>query len=479
MTTKIKIACLASVLALTTACSYEFPTQPEPAAASAGNANFSKHVAIGDFAVAGYADGALYEESQNTSFPALMSQSMASLNGGVYVSPILPGANGFNPTFSVPSLGIFVGRLKLVLPTCTKSSMTARPQLPGVPPGPYTGDLTKLTNFGVPGMKITESLFPGYGSLNAFYGRFASSVSSSTAVGDARNAGGTFFTMWLGNHDILGYATAGGAGNAGGGTGPTDMTDGATFGVAFTSALDIMLSSTSGTKGAVGNIPDVTDMPYFTAVNASLLSSKKIPFALDSATASQLNFLYTLQGMNNPNFIAGTSNMFTIQTAAGVRQMNPSNDLLLLSLPTDSLGTGPVDPCNPTGPQRAGWGVTKPIANQYVLDQVEVSDVLARTAAFNASIKSAVDTKNTSGVRVALVDMNTFMKTLKTTGIKYGTTTLKLDVPFGNVISLDGINPTPKGSAVYANKFIDVINASFGANVYRVDPTTIRGNEIP
>jgi hypothetical protein len=66
---------------------------------------------------------------------------------------------------------------------------------------------------------LVYSIFtaPGYGSAagvlagaNPYYARFSTSE-SSTVIDDAA-ATGAFFTLWIGNNDILGYASSGGSG---------------------------------------------------------------------------------------------------------------------------------------------------------------------------------------------------------------------------------------------------------------------------
>src|SRR5260221_486293 len=80
-------------------------------------------------------------------------------------------------------------------------------------PTPYTGDKTKLNNFGVPGILLGQALIPQTGGpstgnpyYNGLYARFASNPGTSTIIGDALATQPTFFTFDLGNNDVLGYA---------------------------------------------------------------------------------------------------------------------------------------------------------------------------------------------------------------------------------------------------------------------------------
>ena len=53
--------------------------------ASAGSANFSKYVALGNSITAGYADNALYREGQDNSYPSILAHQFALAGGGALV----------------------------------------------------------------------------------------------------------------------------------------------------------------------------------------------------------------------------------------------------------------------------------------------------------------------------------------------------------------------------------------------------------
>jgi hypothetical protein len=78
--------------------------------------------------------------------------------------------------------------------------------------GPYQ-------NLGVPGAKSFHLGAAEYGNAagvalgkaNPYYVRFASSATSSV-LQDAVSQSPTFFSLWIGNNDVLSYATNGGKG---------------------------------------------------------------------------------------------------------------------------------------------------------------------------------------------------------------------------------------------------------------------------
>ncbi|MGF1559655.1 MAG: G-D-S-L family lipolytic protein, partial [Flavobacteriaceae bacterium] len=85
----LKYIFLASSLVLFTNCNdpedvdlnpiIEEEARPE---LTAGSANFSNYVSLGNSLTAGFTDGALFQASQNLSFPNLLSQKFSLVGGG-------------------------------------------------------------------------------------------------------------------------------------------------------------------------------------------------------------------------------------------------------------------------------------------------------------------------------------------------------------------------------------------------------------
>jgi hypothetical protein len=138
-----------------------------------------------------------------------------------------------------------------------------------------------------------EFKIPGYGNVagvatgqaNPYFVRFASSP-STTILADAAAQDPTFFSLWIGNNDVLGYATSGGSGTNQTGNfnpatyGPNDITDPNVFANVYTALVDGMTAN--GAQGVVANLPYVTTIPFFTTVPHN-------PVPLNAATAAQLN----------------------------------------------------------------------------------------------------------------------------------------------------------------------------------------------
>ena len=133
---------------------------------------------------------------------------------------------------------------------------------------------------GVPGAKSFHLLAPGYGNLqglltvpataNPYFVRFASSATSSV-LADAMAQSPTFFSLWIGNNDVLGYATTGGDGSD-----PITPTTGAP-GVGFDGTYSALIAklTSEGAKGVVATIPDVASVPFFRTVPVNAITLKK------------------------------------------------------------------------------------------------------------------------------------------------------------------------------------------------------------
>ena len=415
---------------------------------SAGSADFSRYVSVGNSLTSGLADAELYKAGQINSFPNLIATQFKLAGGGEFKQPLMFDDLGFGQ--------------KRVLALVQPHDYCSGDPVPDVPPTlapvpaggtPDPRNFTSIAadgpfnNVGVPGAKSYHLLIPGYAALNPYFGRFASSA-ASTILSEAKKVNPTFFTLWIGNNDVLGYATSGGEGDV--------ITNANLFAGALNQIIDSLTSN--GANGAIANIPDVTSIPFFNTVpyNSLVLTLQ--------AHVDGLNYLYqVLLGATDVSFSLG-QNAFVIADAAspgGLRQLQ-AGEKILLSIPQDSLRC-----------QQSGWGTRKPIPGSYVLDHNEVSNILAATEGFNATIASLAAAKG-----LALVDMNEKYKTLILglvfDGMKFNTRYIT-----GGAFSLDGVHLSPRGNAIVANFFIEAINAKYNAQVPLVNVGDLPGIVFP
>ncbi len=222
---------------------------PGEVTGTSGDLNLSKYVAIGNSLTAGFMDNALYTSGQAHSFPNLLAQQfqISGIGGGAFNQPDIGSANGFSGTDGTNIFGRLELSLSLLRPVPTVGEL----------PTPYGGDKAALNNFGVPGMRLVDVADAGLAARNGLYGRFASQPGVSTVLGDALAANPTFFSFWLGNNDILGYAAGGGANEA-------LITDAGAFQASLTQALGGLVQS--GAQGVVMTIPQIILAPFFRAV---------------------------------------------------------------------------------------------------------------------------------------------------------------------------------------------------------------------
>ena len=461
----------------------------------AGDADFSNYVSLGNSLTAGYADGALYMSGQEDSYPNIMAEQFGFVGGGDFTQPLTSDNLG-----GLLYGGVQITGNRLVLSADENGNPFPTP-LDGTPTTDVTTSATgPFNNMGVPGAKSFHLVTPGYGSVagvangtaNPWFARFATSE-STTVLADAVSLNPTFFSLWIGNNDILGYATSGGSGVDQTGNfdpstyGGNDITDPNVFAAAYSAQVDALVAG--GAKGVLLNIPDVTSIPYFTTV-----PTRSIP--LDAATAGAVNAQFALYNgalgqlvaggfisaeeaaIRAINFVEGVNYPIMTdvdltdvtailvgagldpQTAALLGQLRQvkSDDLVVLTA-SSALGTVP-DPSNPTGVV----GVSIPLTNQYVLTTTEHARVATAGASYNAIIEGLA-----AANELGYGDMKSALADVAANGAFYNGGVLTSTYVTGGGFSLDGVHLTPRGYAFCANMIIDVINTTYNASVPKVD----------
>ena len=437
---------IALALASCTKTQYSAPSY------STGSANFSNFISVGNSLTQGYMDGGLYAYGQSNSYPSIIAkqiqmadpsmpfnQPMVTANGSGYIhlvylngqlTPIEPGDDstaGPNPCDPDPSWATWgtnlqgnsynnLGIAGILLNNCVALNSTQA-----------------IINNVTCGYQVISLL--GSTPIGNPYGRYLNFGAALTNpiqyINIIRSSKATFFTCWLGNNDVLAYATSGGVvqSETAPGLGTVTLND-ITPPTEFAQKYDSILLAfhNMGAKGICATIPDVTSIPFFNTVPSYVM-------------------------------VNGVKQYLWITTAAGVRQAS-SGDYILLSEYNSVL---------------AGQGVYKsnPIPNNEVLDASEVDSVETATSAYNASIKSIA-----ASFGYPVVDMHSFLSTLNSS-ITINGITLNRQFIQGGAFGLDGIHPTAIGYALIANQFISQINASYGATIPPADISKYRGELFP
>jgi len=508
---KIIISTLAvSALFFTTSCETDFDTDVNDVVVSSGEANFSTYVALGNSLTSGYRDGALYIDGQNESYPSMIAAQMKLAGGGDFLQPLMADNNG----------GMVLGTTQILATKLyIKSFVNGSPVIETVAATPTTSVTTKVTgnlnNFGVPGAKSFHLITPGYGNAagilagtaNPYYVRFSSST-TSTVADDAANRNPTFFSLWIGNNDVLSYATTGGSGvNQATNTNPAtygsnDISSPTVVAASIQSVLE-KLKAKGATKGVIANIPYVTSIPFFTTVPYNPLT----PAALGSNITALNTSLYgpLKQALNafgaggrinllsstasNPVLIkdASLTDLSAQLTAAltpslglatatafgqiyGQARQTTADDYILLST-RSVIGT------TVTGAPASVnvYGISYPLQNQHILTKIEAANVKTATDAYNASIKTLAGTYG-----LAFVDANAKMVELNgASGIIWDGVKYNAKFITGGTFSLDGVHLTGRGYAVVANEFIKAINLKYNSTLPQVDPSKYSGVKFP
>jgi lysophospholipase L1-like esterase len=203
------------------------------------------------------------------------------------------------------------------------------------------------------------------------------------------------------------------------------MTSVATFTQEFQQLLSTLHAQTKATL-IVGNIPDVTTVPYLTPA-ATIIAE--------------------------------------VATETGLSQAQVATDL--------GIQTG--DLVNATGQSQVQTAVTAiqqgqtptPLTDAGFLNATEIATIQSTVTQYNAAIAQEVTAEG--GV---LVDIHTFISSLAQNGItinNYQATSTFL----GGLFGLDGIHPTNTGYALIANQFIDTMNTSLKTSIADVNVSTI------
>jgi hypothetical protein len=516
---KLNKILLASLAIALFSCDNDFDNPVEDFQVTAGEANFSKYVALGNSLTSGYTDNALFKSGQENSYPNILAGLMKAAGGGEFKTPWMQdNIGGFT---NLPGFG---GKLQLqivngALTPVPVQGETALDNISGG--GPYQ-------NMGVPGAKSYHLVAPGYGNpaliaaglANPYFSRFASSP-TTTVVSDAVTQNPTFFSLWIGNNDVLGYAVSGGVGvDQTGNTNPStygsnDISDVNVVKGAINDALQALTAT--GAKGVIANIPSVTSVPYFTTVPYAPLSPTNESFGpmipTLNATFAGLNQVFDALGVPDrkisfsqtaaspvvikdkdlPNLQAqitaaltpalGVAKATLFGMTYGQARQATAKDLLVLTS-SSYIGKPDMDRVQALmqmglsqaeAGQLAVAGVTYPLEDKWVLSEAEVAKAEAAVSKYNGAILELSRAYN-----LAIVDTYSEMKKLSSqSGIRYYGNTYTTTFVSGGAFSLDGIHLTGTGYAIVANMFVDAINNKYGSTLRKVFPGYYPGVTIP
>ena len=485
---------------------------------TAGTADFSTYVSLGNSLTSGFTDSALFIAGQENSFPNILSQKFAMLGGGVFTQPLMNDNIGGIalggtqlPGSSVGPRLIFNGSGPASITSIIGPVVSSTDLLVNNPTGPFN-------NMGVTGASSFHLIAPGYGNIanlnaglaNPYFVRMTGTTPDATIMEMAIAQSPTFVSLWVGANDVLGYSTGGAANGA-----PTPQPT-------FDFAMSQIIAGLAGTQGVMANIPYITDLPYFTAVPHAPLSPADPAFGSQIATLNgifgQLNQVFAfLESQGIPNAterqivfsesaasavvikdesladlsaqITGVLNAsptfpafvesFGLPAAAapivanlfgivyGQARQATENDLLVLP---SSLVIGNVNEdfaaflgsqgLPPTlAAQFSTEGITLPLEDKWVLVPSEKDEIRTAIDGYNATIQASA-----ANAGFGFVDANAIFQQMAAGGYTDGEHTLTTSLVTGGAVSLDGVHPTSRGYALVANEFMKAIDATYGSN---------------
>lgn len=436
-----------------------------------GKADFTNYLAIGNSMTAGYTDGSLTVSGQLNSYPQRLFEQFQLVTSikGTFVQPLVTGNFGYPWPKKV---------LTTVRSGCSTDSMLGAVDYYGALDslGSYHFTSTinngQINNIAVPGIRVGDYQTPNYPITAAtpsalfplglpYAARFYNSSSFSPLdelAYTVHNLHPSFFTMWLGANDVLGYALSGGQGDGSGHAlpsapnfyNPEDITPYLYFDTCYQKAVDMAIST--GARGALINIPDITSLPYFSTIpiNGLTLTRQGQADTLQARWGSVVNKVFQVG-----------SNCYIVEQHDGLVRQAVPGELILASIPKDAI-------------RCQGWGITKPIPKEYVLTTEEIQHIRDAVNSYNTYIKYLTERYT----QLAYVDMNSYMKTIAS-GYTYNGITYNTQYISGGAFSLDAIHPNARGYALIANEILRTINAKYESTIPMLDVNKYHGVDFP
>ena len=477
----IKIFTVVSIatLIIFSGCKLEEPNVKSSAdvqLSDATQAGFTSYVSLGNSLTAGYQSGAITQRDQQYSYVKQIATQAGV--GDAFVQPLMgyPGIGTYTSKGAgiMELMGFDATGNPVIAPVPYATVPAFNPLLPYFSPE-IMNHPAPYNNLGIPGIVLADldnatsavnslshsaAIDPILRNANPAFG-------NTTPIQQALLLQPTIITCWIGNNDVLGYATSGGYSPS------TPSMDGATFQALYGAMLTKITST--GANAVVANIPDVTSIPFFNTIGPKIAASlipNQVPgiyyskasttnpgFITDAASATAASTDDLLAGTVYVNLTASPYAGLVGQPTGAVYRDIATENGLSVNMVLGMMTTG-VDTTMPFGlhPQN-------PIPHTMVLDDDEIAIASAAVADFNTAIDNAA-----GAASVPVVDANAVMADLAD-GYVISGLEFSADFLTGGVFSLDGVHPNSMGYALIANEFITVINENYDMNIPLVDIT--------
>ncbi|MBN2426528.1 MAG: SGNH/GDSL hydrolase family protein [Calditrichaceae bacterium] len=401
------------------------------------NKVLSPYVAIGNSVTAGYQSSSLVEKHQRNSFPNLISRQIG--NGELE-----------HPWVSYPGI----------------PNILELKSLTGVlAPAPGTGIPTNTTlarpydNLGIPGIVLAD-VQVATASDNSYSGSAAidlilrnPAMGNTTVYQQAQMLQPNFITCWIGNNDVLGFATSGGVQPSS----PTNSQVFANLYGSLAAGLDTLAEYV-----VVSTIPDVTSLPFFTTVGPRVAAGIPAggvlryqehgqPISPTHSGTSTAEDLFTYK-----HFITLLAGQYAAEIGkpSGLWYRDLAADM---GIPVSALIAG-IQHLDTT--QAFGFYPQNPIPDALILDESEIETAQTSISEFNTAITNLADQYG-----FALVDIYTIFNNIAQNGYHEQNVHLSAAFITGGLFSRDGVHPSDAGHGVIANEFIKAMNAEFDLDI--------------
>lgn len=387
------------------------------AAGSSPGADLSRLVVVGDSLSAGVENFSLLDRQQPHGYAAVI----AAQAGVRLVLPLVPYPGAPN-----------------VLTLVSPGPPPVIAPVPGTLPfPPRDNPQIQATNLSVPGVTVADALLapaeipPSQGPVSSWAEIVLGFPGPpQSQVQEALELNPTTLIVWLGNNDILVPALTGQL---------SEVTPVDAFTGSYTQVLTTLAAS--GATLITANIPDVTEVPYFTPVP---VFARQVGLPVDTVTA-----------------VLGIQSGDYLRTSA-------------IPIATILLQGGTVPPpyswpgnCPLPVPGLLPPGVPLPC----VLTASDAASIQSTTVAYNSAITGVA-----GSLGATVVDINSLVTEIHQNGYVAGDFCLNTGF-LGGLFSLDGVHPTNTGYAIVANRFIDTMNGDLGTAIPDVDVAHVAAND--
>ncbi len=420
-------------------------TAPEQIQQKSGKADFTRFVTIGNSLTAGVQSNSLFETAQKYSYGnQIANQVNASFEQPIVAEPGTPGR------LEVVSLNPF----QTYITKTSGAPLNLQYQAP-------------YNNLGISGA-FTYDVLNAQDSSSCYTAKYFNKPNPmfnlvlrgiGTQFQQAKMLHPTFVSLWIGNNDVLGYATSGGK---------IPITPSQQFAGMYSQILDSLASICP--DGVVANIPNVSVLPFLTTVGPQIAIGTPWPTVK----------LLGVQGLvyqSTGSSPIGLADSAALLTGKVLLTLDGSEYAQLLGKPTGKYyrDNGMNIPAGVDTTKPFGFTPENPWPNYLILDQTEISNIQTAVSEYNNAINAAA-TAHYYGV----VDINAALNQIRAADFNGGTVVngVKFTTRYveGGLFSLDGVHPTSQGYGIITNAFITVINQKYEANIPAINISTIPGS---